>query len=193
MTVPSKVDIEKRQKKLEQFKKHLDTQGRVSEKKLCSDLRSAIRAVWMKHDTKLSYLYEHTIPDMNPETRTKWLVQCECCKEMFKLADVEINHRKGENPLRTLEDVLPFAQSILGVSYDDIEILCKGCHSIHTYSERYGMDFESAKKEKLVIEKINQTVAKQKKELLAAGFKAADISNEEKRREAYRKLLGEQQ
>jgi len=52
------------------------------------------------------------------------------------------------------------------------------------------MDFESAKKEKLVIEKINQTVAKQKKELLAAGFKAADISNEEKRREAYRKLLG---
>jgi hypothetical protein len=191
VTVPSKADIEKRQKKLEQFKKHLDTQGRVSEKKLCSDLRSAIRAVWMKHDTKLSYLYEHTIPDMNPETRTKWLVQCECCKEMFKLGDVEINHKVGEHSLKTLEDVLPFAQSILGVSYDDIEILCKGCHSIFTYSERYGMDFESAKKEKLVIEKINQTVAKQKKELLAAGFKAADISNEEKRREAYRKLLGD--
>jgi hypothetical protein len=100
------VDIEKRQKKLEQFKKHLDTQGRVSEKKLCSDLRSAIRAVWMKHDTKLSYLYEHTIPDMNPETRTKWLVQCECCKEMFKLGDVEINHKVGEHSLKTLEDVL---------------------------------------------------------------------------------------
>ena len=193
MTVPSKSDIEKRQKKLEQFKKHLDEDGRVSEKKLCSDLRSAIRAVWMKHDTKLSYLYERTVPDMNPDTRTKWLVQCECCKEMFKLGDVEINHLKGENPLRTLDDVLPFAQSILGVSYDDIEILCKPCHSIFTYAERYGVSLEAAKKEKAVIEKINQTVAIQKKELLAAGFKAQDISNEDKRREAYRKLLGEKE
>jgi hypothetical protein len=187
--VPSKSDIDNRQKKLEQFKKHLDTQGRVSEKKLCTDLRSAIRSVWMTHNTKLSYLYEHTIPDMNPATRTKWLVQCECCKEMFKLSDVEINHKVGEHSLKTLEDILPFAQSILGVSYDDIEILCKGCHSILTYSQRYDMGFDEAKKEKLVIEKVNQTVAAQKKELLAAGFKAAETSNEKKRREAYRTLL----
>lgn len=191
MTVPSDADIKKRRKALEGFKKKLDVEGRASEKALCSAIRSAIRGVWMKHDTKLAYLYERTIPDMNPNTRTKWLIQCESCGEMFKLSDVEVNHKKGENQLLSFEDVLPFTQSILGVSYDDIEVLCKDCHAVQTYSERYGVTLEEAKLEKDVIKKINQKVTTQKKELLAAGYKASDISNEEKRRDAYRKLLKE--
>lgn len=188
MTVPSKADIDKRKKSLEKFKSKLDANGKASEKALCSAIRSAIRGVWLKHDTKLAYLYERTVPDMNPNTRTKWLIQCECCGEMFKLGDIEINHKQGENPLLSFEDVLPFTKSILGVGFDDIEVLCKGCHSILTYSERYGMSFEDAKQEKWVIAKINQTVAAQKKELLAAGFTAKEITNEESRRSCYRKL-----
>lgn len=191
MTVPSKADLEKRRKALESFKKNLDENGRASEKALCSAIRSAIRSVWLKHNTKLAYLYERTIPDMDPTTRTKWLIKCECCSGLFKLSDVEVNHRKGENQLLSFEDVLPFTQSILGVGYDDIEVLCKECHSILTYSERYGVSIEEAKLEKDVIKKINQKVTVQKKELLAAGFKASDTSNEEKRRECYRKLLKE--
>lgn len=189
MTVPSQADINKRKKALEGFKKKLDANGKASEKALCSAIRSAIRGVWMKHDTKLSYLYERTIPDMDPSTRTKWLIQCECCEDMFKLGDVEINHRKGENQLLSFEDVLPFTKSILGVGYEDIEVLCKDCHSIQTYSERYGVTLEEAKLEKDVIRRINQKVTVQKKELLAAGYKASEISNEEKRRDAYRKLI----
>lgn len=191
MTVPSKLDIQKRQDKLEAFKKKLDADGRASEKALCSAIRSAIRGVWMKHESKLAYLYERTIPDMNPNTRTKWLIQCECCKEMFKLGDVEVNHLKGENPLNSFADVLPFTQAILGVSHDDIEVLCKDCHSCYTYAERYDMTFEQAKKEKVIIAKINQTVAIQKKELLAKGFTATEVSNEDKRRDCYRQILGE--
>ena len=189
MTVPSQVDINKRKKALEGFKKKLDANGKASEKALCSAIRSAIRGVWMKHDTKLAYLYERTIPDLDPSTRTKWLIQCESCGEMFKLGDVEINHKCGENQLLSFEDVLPFTKSILGVGYDDIEVLCKDCHACITYSERYGVTLEEAKLEKDVIKKINQTVAVQKKELLAAGYKASEISNEEKRRDAYRKLI----
>jgi len=191
MTVPSKADIDKRKKALEGFKKKLDADGKASEKALCSAIRSAIRGVWMKHETKLAYLYERTVPDMNPNTRTKWLIQCECCGEMFKLGDVEINHRKGENQLLSFEDVLPFTKSILGVGFNDIEVLCKDCHSIQTYSERYGVSLEEAKLEKYVIQKINQTVAIQKKELLAYGYKASEVSNEEKRRDAYRQILKE--
>jgi hypothetical protein len=191
MTVPSKADIDKRKKALEGFKKKLDSDGKASEKALCSAIRSAIRGVWMKHETKLAYLYERTVPDMNPNTRTKWLIQCECCGEMFKLGDVEINHKRGENQLLSFEDVLPFTKSILGVGFNDIEVLCKDCHSIQTYSERYGVSLEEAKLEKYVIQKINQTVAIQKKELLAYGYKASEVSNEEKRRDAYRQILKE--
>lgn len=191
MTVPSKADLDKRKKALEGFKKKLDADGKASEKALCSAIRSAIRGVWMKHDTKLAYLYERTIPDINPNTRTKWLIQCECCGEMFKLGDVEINHKKGENQLLSFEDVLPFTQSILGVGFNDIEVLCKDCHAILTYSERYGVSLEEAKLEKDVIKKINQKIAVQKKELLAYGYKASEVSNEEKRRDAYREILKE--
>ena len=193
MTVPSQADINKRKKALEGFKKKLDADGKAPEKGLCSAIRSAIRGVWMKHDTKLAYLYERTISDMNPNTRTKWLIQCECCGEMFKLGDVEINHKKGENQLLSFEDVLPFTKSILGVGFDDIEVLCKDCHSTLTYSERYGVTLDQARLEKDVIKKINQAVAVQKKELLAHGYKATEISNEEKRRDAYREILKEKQ
>lgn len=126
---------------------------------------------------------------MDATTRTKWLIQCECCGDMFKLGDVEVNHKCGENQLLTFEDVLPFTQSILGVGFDDIEVLCKVCHSTQTYAERYDMTFDEAKKEKRVIEKINQTVAIQKKELLAAGFTTTEVSNQDKRRDCYRKLF----
>ncbi len=189
MTVPSKADLESRRKKLEGFKKKIGEDGRMTEKALCSALRSAIRSLWMKHDVKLAFLYENTIPDMNPDTKTKWLYKCEYCGGLFKQSDIQVDHKRGEHPLLTLEDILPFAQSILGVTKDDLAITCISCHEIKTYAERYGMSIEDATKEKAVIAKTNQTVAAQKKELLAAGFKAKDITNAESRREAYRELL----
>lgn len=189
MVTPTKEEIAKRKKKLEQFEKGLDDSGKMSEKKLCSQIRSAIRQVWMKHDTKLAKIYRQTKPDMDDSTRTKWLIECECCGEDTKLGDIECDHISGEHPLLSLEDVLPFAENILRVGYEDLQLICKDCHSIITYSERYGMSFEDAKKEKGVIAKLKQSVTKQKQELKKAGFKDKDISNADKRREAYRKLL----
>lgn len=189
MPRPTKAEIAKREKKLEQFEKGLDETGKMSEKKLCSQIRSAIRQVWMKHDTKLAKIYRQTKPDNDPSTRTKWLIECESCGKDTKLSDIECDHIKGEHSLKTLEDIVPFAQSILGVGYDDLQLVCSDCHSIITYAERYGMSFEEAKKEKEVIAKLKQTVTKQKQELKKAGFKEKDISNADKRREAYRELL----
>ena len=189
MVVATKAEIEKREKKRQDLWKGLNPDGSMTEKQLCTQLRSAIRGVWMAHKTKLSYLYDNTFPDTNPNTRTKWLVECEMCHEHFKLSDVEVNHLRGENPLQTLEDVLPFAKSILGVTHEDIEILCKECHAQLTFSERYGVSLEEAKKQKAVIAKLKQTVAKQKAELKKAGFTNAEISNEKLRKECYTKLL----
>lgn len=189
MTVPSKTDLDKRSAKLEGFKKKIGEDGRMTEKALCSAMRSAVRSLWMKHDVKLAFLYENTIPDLDPNTKTKWLYKCEYCGGLFKQSDIQIDHKKGEHPLLTLEDILPFAQSILGVTREDLAITCVDCHLIKTYAERYNMSIEEATKEKAVIAKTNQKVTAQKKELLAAGFKAKEISNDELRREAYRKLL----
>ncbi len=189
MTVPSKSDLSKREKKRKDLWKHLNEDGSMDEKKLCTQIRSAIRQVWMKHPSKLALLYDKTIPDMDDSTRTKWLIECECCHKKFKLGDVEVNHKRGENSLKTLDDILPFAMSILGISHEDLEVLCKPCHSAFTYSERYGVTLEEAFKEKEVIAKLKQTVAKQKSELKKAGFSTSETSNADKRRECYRELL----
>ena len=189
MVVATKAEIAKRKKKLEQFQKGLNPNGSMSEKKICTQIRSAIRGVWMKHPVKLSYLYKHTYPDTDPKTRTKWLVDCELCGKAFKQTDIQIDHIQGEHSLLTLEDVVPFAQSILGVTEDDLRCLCIPCHEGVTYAERYNMSLEDAFKEKEVIAKLKQTVTKQKSELKKAGFSASEISNADKRRDCYRKML----
>ena len=189
MTKPTSSDIKKRKAKLDKMLKGLNEDGSMSEKKLCTQLRSAVRKVWMHHPVKLSYLYKKTYPDMDDSTRTKWKIDCEICGESFKLNEVQVDHIKGEHSLLSLNDVVPFAKSILGVTHDDLQIACVPCHESLTYAERYNMSLEDARKEKGVIAKLKQTVAVQKKELKKAGYKEKDISNEEKRRLAYRELL----
>ena len=191
LTIPSKSDIAKRKKKLDTWLKGLEEDGSMSEKKLCTLLRSSVRQVWFKHPVKLSYLYSKTYPDMDNSTRTKWLVDCEHCRKPFKTNEVQVDHIIGEHSLLCLEDVVPFAKSILGVSHDDLRILCIPCHEACTYSERYGLSVEEAFAEKKVIAKIKQTVAKQKAELKKFGYKPAEYSNEDKRRALYRLLLKE--
>lgn len=189
MTLASKLDISKRKKKLDTWLKGLNEDGSMSEKKLCTLLRSSVRGVWMRHPVKLSYLYSKTYPDKNPVTRTKWLIDCEMCKCSFKTSDVQVDHICGEHSLLSLEDVVPFATSILGVAHKDLQILCIPCHEALTYSERYNMSLEEAFAEKSVIAKLKQTVPKQKQELKLAGYKPKDISNADKRRECFRELL----
>lgn len=189
MTVPSKLDIEKRQQKLDKLLKGLNEDGSMPESKLCTQLRSSVRSVWKMHDVKVSYLMKQSYADIDPNTRTKWLVDCEICGQPFKTSEVQIDHIKGEHSLKTFEDLIPFAQSILGVSHDDLRVLCIPCHEAVTYMERYGVTLEEAIEEKVVIQKINQTVSTQKSELQGLGYTAKDISNNDKRRDAYRECL----
>lgn len=189
MAVPSRLDIKKRQDKLEKLLKGLNEDGSMSESKLCTQMRSAVRQVWMYHPVKISYLLSKSYADMNPNTRTKWLVDCEYCKEAFKTGDVQVDHIKGEHSLKTIKELEKFARSILGVSHEDLQVLCVPCHGVLTYAERYGVCVEAAFLEKAVIAKLDQTAAAQKTELTKHGFKPKDMSNEVKRRVCYRKLL----
>tara|TARA_R110000851_G_scaffold63646_3_gene145470 strand:- start:417 stop:995 length:579 start_codon:yes stop_codon:yes gene_type:complete len=191
MTLATKVDITKRKKKLDTWLRGLNEDGSMSEKKLCTLLRSSVRNVWMRHPVKLSYLYSKTYPDKDPSTRTKWLIDCEMCKCSFKTNDVQVDHIHGENSLLSLDDVVPFAISILGVAHEDLRILCIPCHEAQTYASRYSMTIEEAFAEKAVIAKLKQPVVKQKLELKRLGFKPKEITNADKRRECYREYLAD--
>ena len=189
MAVPSEEDIQKKQDKLQSFLKVLDDDGKLPERRLISKLRSAIRQVWMRSENKLAVLEQARVPDMDKATRTKWLFRCNICEEMFKESDVEIDHVRGNHSFTVLDDFENYCDKILNAGSKDLQVLCKGCHSVKTYMEGNDLTWEQAVKEKWVIEKTNQKVDKQKKELLSEGFKPKDITNQEKRKECYRILM----
>lgn len=142
---PSTADKKKAKTKVASLAKKLDAAGKMREKDIVTAVRGAIRRVWMKWPAKLHYLLSRQIPDDDPATRTKWLYRCEKCEGLFKAADVEIDHKKGENPCTTLEEIADYAVALLGVGAEDIQLLCKSCHLIKTYQERFGVSEFDAK------------------------------------------------
>lgn len=149
---PSETDIKKKEKQLQDFLKKLNPDGTSKEKDMVSVVRSAIRKSWMRSPTKLAYLTMHTKPDMDTSTRTKWKIQCECCKEWFKLDQVEVDHISGNHTFTKVSDFQNYFENILMVGFDGLQILCKdGCHAQKSYSEKNGVSFEEAGYMKLII------------------------------------------
>lgn len=189
MPVPSEADINKKRKEYESNLKKLDEEGRIKEKLALSYMISAIRKEWMKSPTKLAILHEAMVPDMNPKTRTKWLYKCAICEDMFKGADVEVDHIIGEHSFTDISMFEDYWNNILRVPKSGLQVLCKVCHSIKTFSERYNCTWEEAVSKKKIILKMNQTAKQQKDELASYGYKPKDISNETLREQCYIELF----
>lgn len=192
MAVPSNQDIKKHNERLAGHFKHIGEDGKTSERDILKVFRSSVRQTWMRHPVKLAYLESGVIHDLNPNTRTKWLVECECCKRKVRKTEIEIDHKNGEYPLLTFADAEPFIRSVLHVTFDDLQRMCKTCHGIKTYAERYGMTFELAKIEKEVIQffKDHKKVDKQVAELKKVGIvDPNELKSLAKRKDAYRNYL----
>lgn len=190
MTVPSQADIKKREDKLKEFMKKLNEDGSPQEKHVVSVVRSAIRQAWMKSDVKLAYLYSKTIPDMDDSTRTKWLVACEICGKLFKLTDVQIDHKLGNHSFTKVTDFENYFNNILMVGFDDLQILCEDDHLSKTLSEKLGISFQEAVLEREVIKVCKMKAAQIDKWLGDRGAKVA--KNPQARRDAVRQCLIEE-
>lgn len=191
MAVPTPAKIaEKKRFRLSLEKKLGD--GKMSDKEMCQIIRSSVRKSWFRSPTRLLALERVRISDMDPDTRTLWLFPCTICKGHFKGTDVQVDHMDGEHQLLSLSDATGFAQSILNVHVDALQVLCLDCHGIKTYAERYNMSFEAARLEKQIISWFkpkSNTTAKQKKFLLSVGFSDADVKNGDSRKNSYRAYL----
>lgn len=121
--------------------------------------------------------------------RTRYEAECECCGETFPAHKLQVDHIVSAGSFVELEDIAPYLTRLF-CGKDNLQLLCVPCHEIKTHCDRYNLTWEEAVVSKKIIEKCKQKVATQKAELLKAGFKEEDISNAEKRRECYRKMLG---
>ena len=192
MTIASKADIAKYLAKLEEYKKKCDDDGKPKPKVLLAMLRSIIRQVWMKAPNKLAFLLAQREVDTNTATKTKWLYTCRICFNRFKEADVEVDHIQGNKECTGIEQLPQYIDELLNVGHDDLQMACKVCHGIKSYSEKHNMTFEEADIEKQVIAWLKKNnVTHQKRILNEFGFLPEDISNGDNRRDAYRSWLNE--
>lgn len=191
--LPKKKDLAKREAKIASLRKSIGSGGKLTDKQMCTIIRTSVRKSWMRSPVKLLKLELAKVPDYDDSNRRTWKIQCEHCQEWFKLTDVEVDHIKGEHKLQTLDDVTGFAKSILDVSLDDLQIFCKPCHEIKTYAERHGLSHDTAVVEKRLIAylKVNK-VDKQKELLLQHGYSGKEVSNAEKRKTLLRNLIKEE-
>jgi hypothetical protein len=149
----------------------------TTESKFWSWIRSGLRSVWTSHPVKLEFIkkFRIKVKNPNPDARVAevWGMRCVKCKGCFPLPVkkevrlkieahtkepfnyIEINHKEEAGSLKTKEDLAKFASNLLYVTFDDLESLCKKCHSATTYSMRMGISEDDAKLEKKAINIIN--------------------------------------
>lgn len=191
MPVPTKAEIAKKQKDLEGFLKKLDAEGKIRETIAVSMVRSAIRQVWMFAPNKLAVLLQAMEPDLDPVTRTKWLYRCAICDKLFKLKDVEVDHKLGEHSFLKPEDFMSYWENILNAPTTSLQVLCIEDHRVKTYMEANNITWEAAVAKKKFIAKTKQKAGEQKKELLALGYKPSQVANQEARDVCYEEILKE--
>lgn len=145
-----------------------------SEKALLSWLVNNIlrRKGWARHPTKMLFTQgARTKAPIGLNGRLVFAIQCEHCKEYFREKDVQVNHKDNciKNGI-SWEEIEGIIRRMFDVQPSDLEHLCKDCHDLVTYTERYGGDINNAKIMKKVIKFDSLPAAQQKEKLLRAGM-----------------------
>ena len=138
----------------------------IDDKEVLSSVRTMLREAWGSSIFKQEFLKNNSVLVENTNTRSMKRFpyvrryQCAICGEMFGSTEVELDHIESENTLTSYEHINDFMTNIVLTSPDKLQVLCKdkkskklgvtrfGCHSIKTFSERYGVDFDTARAEK---------------------------------------------
>ena len=159
-----------------------------------SFIKGILRKGWARHPVKLKLINKRRkqIPNPNPKGKkpTVWGSTCEICGQDFVIGDMEVDHKQDETAkLVQLSDIQSCAEMLLCVVEEDLRLICKGCHSIHSYSQKMGISFEEAKSEKEVVAFKLLKVAEQTKVLTEACKYPTIGSNSKQRVEQYREWL----
>ena len=137
-----------------------------TESAFMSWIRGGIRrSLWNRHPVKLEFIKQNRIKIKNPNPKGKvdkvWGGVCALTGETHVIANLEVDHQKGNHSLQTLKDVEQFISGIVNITLEDLQFVSKEAHKIKSYAEKQGISFEEAKAEKTAIELIKKGVDKQ--------------------------------
>ena len=123
--------------------------------KWISFCRSALRKQWMRYPVKIQFLnsrkFKKTAFTKNGIKKEIYHATCDICKKDYKMAQVEVDHIIPAGSMNELEN-MGFWASRLFCHRDNLQILCKKCHSIKSVADYYNVSFEKGKKYKKLVE-----------------------------------------
>jgi len=102
----------------------------------------------------------------NGKTKTVFCGVCDCCGEEFKMSELSVDHIMPAGSLRGPEDLESFITRLF-CSYQNMQLLCKECHTVKTYADKYSITMTEAKAginaalmKKLPVVKYNEALTK---------------------------------
>ena len=127
-----------------------------TESAFMSWLRGGIRRMWSKHPVRIEFMKQNRIripnPNKNGKTKEIWGGVCALTGELTPQTSLEVDHKKGNHSLRSIDDIQSFVEGILLVTFDDLQLVSKDAHKIKSHAEKHNMTFAEAKVHKEVIE-----------------------------------------
>lgn len=99
-------------------------------------LRSALRQAWSRYPPRYEAL-KRSETGRKINKKTGKLARhhlCAKCKKEFVTKDVQVDHKIDAGTLKTFEDVEGFVRRLF-CSVDDLDVLCKKCHSNKTHKK----------------------------------------------------------
>lgn len=151
----------------------------IYDKDVLKSVRTMLREAWGVSIFKLEFLKRNSelVVNENPRSKKRYPMvrkyRCAICGELFGSTEIELDHLVDENSLTSYDHINDFMTNIVLTSPDKLQILCKdkktkkdgvirfGCHSLKTYSSRYGIDFDTARAEKEAKQLVDKKLDKQ--------------------------------
>ncbi len=138
-------------------------------------VNKVLRSGWAKHPVKQTFtLRAMCTAPIGKNGRGIKAIQCEGCLQYFRPKEVQVNHKNNcvQNGV-SWEELPHIIRRMFDVGLEDLEHLCKDCHDIVTYSERYDCTKEEAKLHKKAIRFSKKSAKEQKELLVKAGIEPA--------------------
>jgi hypothetical protein len=126
--------------------------GTMTESAWLAWVRSALRSKSLKWPPRNAALQLARRPYKGESRLQKWEYQCAMCQGWFKAKEVIVDHfPKAAGSILCVADIGEFANNLF-CETDNLRVLDKICHDIHTLAEKNGISLEEAKIQKKVIE-----------------------------------------
>jgi len=162
--------------------------GTMTESQYLSWIRSALRSKSLSWKPRQKALEMARRPYKGPNKLQKWEYACAICGEWHKAKDVIVDHWPiAAGSILHTDDIGPFANNLY-CEVENLRVLDKVCHDIHTLSEAHSISWEQA----TVLKKVIEVEKTHKPDKIIAMLKEAnynDVSNKDKRRVALTEMF----